>query len=268
MEPSRQERRSRARERSRRGARLTHEGLDLADEPASAALLARHLIGILGRRRDDRRASKAASAVHRVFERTIARSDALPALDCRKGCAYCCSLFVSAAIPEVLLLAGAIGRGAAGEAASLAASLAESRRAAGHLAIGDMARKPIPCGLLRDNLCTYYAERPLGCRGHVSQSLEACVANYDDPTAPIPGSVPHGRAARASKLALFAALKAVGLPHRSYELNAALERALETGDAERRWLQGEDVFAGLPTDPTRTPEVEEILDRLIRGAAR
>ncbi len=224
-------------------------------------------MAIFKRRGDHRRASKAADAVHKVFDVTLARCPSIPALDCRLGCAHCCSLFVSAAIPEVLLLADAVRRGSDEVAAALTAKISQSRRAADDLTIGDKVRKPVPCGLLGEHLYAAYPERPLGCRGHVSQSLDACLANAADPAAPIPGSVPHGETARSCKLALFAALKAVGLPHRSYELNAALERALETEDAERRWLGGEDIFAGLPVDPTRNRRVEDILYRLIEDAS-
>ena len=267
MEQPRQQRRGRDREWTRLHPTLYKQGLGSTDDPSSAILLVHHLMGILKRRGDNRRASKSADAVHKVFDITLARCSSIPALDCKIGCAHCCSLFVSAAIPEVLLLAGTIRRGDDQEANALTARIIQSRRAADDLTIGDKVRKPVPCGLLRDNLCTAYSERPLGCRGHVSQSLDACLTNVADPAAPIPGSVPHGETARSCKLALFAALKAVGLPHRSYELNAALERALETKDAERRWLRGEDVFAGLPVDPTRNRQVEDILDRLIEDAS-
>ncbi|MDH3239623.1 MAG: YkgJ family cysteine cluster protein [Alphaproteobacteria bacterium] len=267
MEPSRQQRRGQARERARLTERLFREGLFPTAGPPAAVILVRHLMGVLGRSGDGRRASKAADAVHRVFEAHLRVHPALPRLDCKRGCAHCCSLIVTAAAPEVLQLAASIRQGRAQEAAALKARIGESRAAAGHLTIGDMVRKPVPCGLLSDDACSRYSARPLGCRGHVSQSVEACLANVADPTARIPGSRPHGEAALDCKLALFAALKAARLPHRSYELNAALERALETEDAECRWLAGEDVFQGVPMDPTRTPEIEALLDRMIADAS-
>lgn len=251
---------------ARLAERLFRDGLPPEADPPAAVILVHHLTGILSRRSDAKRASKAAIAVHKVFEAHIKSQAALPALDCRMGCAHCCSLIVTAAIPEVLALAAAIGRGDAAERREIGARIADSRAAADHLRIGDAVRKPVPCGLLADNLCVRYAARPLGCRGHVSQSVDACLANVADPTQLIPGSKVHGETALECKLALFAALKGVGLPHRSYELNAALERALATEDAERRWLAGEDIFEGIPTDPTRTPKVEDLLDRMIADA--
>lgn len=266
MEPSRNQRRGQARERARLVDRLFREGLYPNDNPPAAVILARHLIGILRRPGDARRASKAAQAAHRVFEAHIKSHMSVPHLDCKRGCAYCCSLIVTAAAPEVLHLAAAIRRGSTEEVQKLRDGIAESRAAAGHLTPGESVRKPVPCGILQDDACAHYAARPLGCRGHVSQSVEACLANVADPAKLIPGSRPHGEGALECKLALFAALKAVGLPHRSYELNAALERTLESQDAERRWLAGEDIFAGVPVDPTRTQQVEDLLDRMIADA--
>jgi hypothetical protein len=267
MQPTRQQRRSQAKERTRLAERLFRDGLFPNDGLPSAVILVRHLIGILGRTSDRRRASKAADAVHRVFEAHIRSHRELPRLDCKMGCAHCCSLIVTAAAPEVLQLAVSIRQGRDREAEAIRTRVGESRAAAGHLTIGDTVRKPVPCGLLSDDACTRYAARPLGCRGHVSQSVDACLANVADPTALIPGSRPHGEAALDCKLALFAALKAHRLPHRSYELNAALERALDTKDAEQKWLAGEDIFEGVPRDPTRTPEIEALLDRMIADAS-
>jgi hypothetical protein len=45
------------------------------------------------------------------------------------------------------------------------------------------------------------------------------------------------------------ALRASGFPFEVYELNAGLASALLTENAERRLLQGEDVFEGVPRDP-------------------
>jgi hypothetical protein len=68
---------------------------------------------------------------------------------------------------------------------------------------------------------------------------------------------------------MWAALASVDLPSQGYELNHALLVALETPDAENRWLAGEDVFAGVdcdrPDDADRALK-KRITDRLIAGA--
>ena len=46
-------------------------------------------------------------------------------------------------------------------------------------------------------------------------------------------------------MALYAALSHLSLHNGHYEFNAAVTRVLDTPDAERRWLAGEDIFAGV-----------------------
>ena len=56
-----------------------------------------------------------------------------------------------------------------------------------------------------------------------------------------------GRA--AYQMVMAAGLHRTGLPYHAYEFNAALARALETDQAEQRWLAGEDIFADIHRDP-------------------
>ena len=48
---------------------------------------------------------------------------------------------------------------------------------------------------------------------------------------------------------MAAGLRHESLPYHAYEFNAALTRALDTDNAEQRWLAGEDIFAGINPDP-------------------
>jgi len=54
-------------------------------------------------------------------------------------------------------------------------------------------------------------------------------------------------------------LRLNGLPDTHYELNAALQVVMDTDNAEKRWLRGENIFAGLPVVSPNTPEVEQVL---------
>jgi hypothetical protein len=70
----------------------------------------------------------------------------------------------------------------------------------------------------------------------------------------------------------MAALTAVGLPSESYELNEAVAVALDTADAESRWLKGEDVLAGvgrlhMGTDnPAIVENNRKVIAQLVAGA--
>jgi len=81
----------------------------------------------------------------------------------------------------------------------------------------------------------------------------------------------HLGAALAGGLAPLApALSAVGLSADSYELNHGVLVALETPDAEARWLKGEDVFAQVSCDRLNegedAPRKQRVIELLIAGA--
>jgi hypothetical protein len=66
-------------------------------------------------------------------------------------------------------------------------------------------------------------------------------------------------------------LRHAGLSHRAYEFNGALSRALETDQAEHRWLAGEDIFAGIHCDPEdafSNPQTQMLYRYAFPGASR
>jgi hypothetical protein len=157
---------------------------------------------------------------------------------------------VSATAPEVLFVAKALRRRAA-PAVAEKIRFAHAQTASFDFAIRD--RHPFPCPLLADDVCSIYELRPMTCRLAASVDAAVCVRSYRDlsnEAIPIPSPLLFARGAYAIALAI--ALRRAQLPHYSYEFNGALNRAMEREDAERAWLSGEDVFAGLlrePNDP-------------------
>ena len=59
----------------------------------------------------------------------------------------------------------------------------------------------------------------------------------------------HVLAKTGFAMALAGALKRARLPHVSYEFTGALNKALDTPECERRWLEGEDVFSAVQQSP-------------------
>lgn len=101
-----------------------------------------------------------------------------------------------------------------------------------------------PCPLLgSDGLCTVYSSRPLACRGCVSADASACAAC--DEKRPVPRSTAHQLGAAAMMRGVCDTLDTLGLFGRPVDIRAALLLAYRDEDAEKRWLHGEDVFAGL-----------------------
>src|SRR5215510_15101663 len=156
-------------------AEVSRTGIDLrassGDQSWAVIAETRILIDILNSHAPTR-ASKAAEKAHEFFELSLKRNTSGIAVECAKGCAFCCYVPVSALAPEIFLVANTIRARPASER--------------------DMST-----------------------------------------------------ARNAHLQALMAALTAVDLSSESYELNEGVAVALDTPNAESRWLKGEDVLTGV-----------------------
>lgn len=166
------------------------------------------------------------------------------AIACRAGCSYCCrALAVSVSLPEIFLLKHHIDSLPPEESAPIrqrvAAANAQTR---GHTNRERLAQHE-PCPLLVDQRCSVYDVRPVSCRAAVSVDAEACRRAYEGERVSI--GIPSGYmdALKSTSLMLLAAMSAANLECRTYELNAALDIALQEHDVEQRWMAGEDLFA-------------------------
>ena len=206
--------------------------------------------------------AEAVAHVLAVHDRTVPKQ-AEKLLACRKGCSHCCSQMVVITAPEAFYVAGQLrGRPDA------AAAIAEVARATGGLTLEQRLGRNIFCPLLSETICSIYAERPLGCRGFVSTSLDACIAAFvrgGPPDIPMPNdsiSVLY-----ACRMMLLAALRLAGLNDGVYEMNSAVAAALSAKDAEARWLAGGDLFAGLQASPPPPPQFEASIRQMMAYVA-
>lgn len=189
------------------------------------------------------------------FERSV--PDAARAkIACRSGCAFCCRQPVKVNAVEAFFLAIQVR--------ARPDTVLAVREAADALA----GRDPqIPkaawlrCPLLdQADACSVHAVRPLSCHGYVSLDVEDCKRSYPQTGAwSVREPALYGDLRNSWRLILQAALRLNGLPDTQYELNAALCAVLETDNAEKRWLRGENIFAALPAISPNKPEVEQVL---------
>jgi len=245
---SRQQRRAKLKESI---AALSRRGINLDDPQSeqgwSMIALTRILMDILDGH-SPTRASDAAKRTHEFFETSLARNPSDHKIECARGCAFCCHLRVTALAPEVLYMANFIRKQFGPELESvLARSRAADAKSRG-LSAAERPKHKTPCGQLVDNACSVYAARPSACRGLTSISVKTCERGYNGEEVQVLTPAVWSEIRRADNQALWAALTAAGLPAHSYELNHALLVALETPDAERRWLNGEDIFAEVSCD--------------------
>lgn len=210
---------------------------------------------------DETRASSAAALTAMLLDRTISKMPQVSAVECSKGCSFCCHTSVPATAPEVFRLSEIIlaDEGQHHPGFDSASTLARARsRSAGTLQ--DVLRRRDPCPVLMDGTCGLYEWRPIACRQFVSTSAKGCEDALEGRRAEFP-FVPGGANAGVMvRSMLMAATRSVGLGIDTYELSSALAVALETPDAEKRWLAGEDVLAAAHKLP-RPPQMQSSVDR-------
>ncbi|MCH2395491.1 YkgJ family cysteine cluster protein [Oceanibaculum sp.] len=225
---------------------------------------------ILGQGSNAARAQDAARHHLDALNRSLRQQAGAFSLECTKGCSYCCHNMVTASAPEIFLLARHFRKAAPAHLQKALEKLRAADEAGRDLDPRQRYLAHIGCGLLDENgLCTAYEARPNVCRTMVSASVAACRASFDGEPAQIPVPKPYGALRTAYSYTLLAALRAEGLDDRLYELNQALRTALETENAERRWLSGEDIFAGIQherIDADCQPEAVLFLSVLAAGA--
>ena len=174
------------------------------------------------------------------------------ALGCRMGCAHCCNAWVSAKAPEVLIAKRTVAPRDL-EAVKASVEMAHARTATA--GPDERAAMALPCPMLEDGRCRIYAGRPATCRTAVSLDAALCEQAFRPGAAAVDIPTPdfHIVMRRGYSIALAGALKRSGYAAASYEFVAAMRAALGREDAEAAWLAGEDVFAGVQTDPGSDP---------------
>lgn len=256
---SRQERRRRDRE----DERLLRGGIPPRGDGQPVLAMARRLRRILEGTAATR-AADAAAEIHGGFDLSLDRNPA-GGIACRKGCSTCCASYVAVTGPEVFLIARWLGAGGPEVAGRLDAFTA----ADGGRTREERMERPQRCPLLTaDGACSIYPVRPTACRSLLSFDVSACERIFGLRTGE---SVPAYGASILLRVRYQAALRAAlainRLPAVSWELTAALARALVTPDAETRWLAGEDVFAGIAPERTRMPEFDASVRDLVAALA-
>jgi Fe-S-cluster containining protein len=228
-------------------------------DPEPTAAMARRLGALFEGAKRDGSIDQPIRFLHSKVDASLGGLKDMP-IACGKGCSHCCHIWVSVTAPEALFIAKALRR------RSDAAAVIERVKAA-HLYTKDFPfevrdRYPHACPLLVDDLCSVYEIRPTACRLAASADAAICERSYLQlANENIPTPVEHIVARSYYAIALAVALKHSQLPYEAFELNGALNRALEREDAERAWLVGEDVFAGLlrdPTDPFSSPQANNL----------
>lgn len=211
------------------------------------------------------RAVDAARIAAEIFETSLEKNPPGKALDCKIGCAYCCSRMVGVSAPEAFWAAEQISNAGGGFLAR-DAYLERAKRTIG-ADIEARHAKPTPCALLDDNTCAIYSARPLACRANASHSVKACIEAYQGEDANIPAPMVHLFLGDRCRMAIYAALRSLGFRAVSYELSEAVTLILQEDNACERWYAGEDIFADVQAPPDRTGEMDAAITAIAEAIA-
>ena len=233
--------------------------LNLGPDPRSISAHTRHMVHLFSNPASASPCADAMAHLGALYSRTVPKAD----LACRRGCGSCCTQLVTVTAPEALWVAAQIRH---------KMPVIEKMRAADAqthgLSMEARLKSHIVCPLLKDEACSIYAARPLGCRAFVSLNLAACLATFVDGAEPqIPTPARHTDILYTCRILLYAAMRLKGLKDAAYELNAAVLAALTYDDAEARWLAGEDIFASVPITGTVPPAFELSISQLVAHLA-
>jgi Fe-S-cluster containining protein len=231
---------------SKHDQELIVRGIDPnSNNPEPTAAMARVLVSRFETAKDEKTIIPVVNYLHSKVDATLSDLNNIP-VSCQKGCSHCCNIWVSASAPEVLFVAKIVS--AMGQN-SIDKVLAANNYTKNYN-FDSRYQHPHPCPLLDNDVCSIYNSRPNACRLAASVDSEKCKRSYLNGTEEdIPSPITYLKARNVYAIALALSLKKVALPYAAYEFNAALVRALETDDAEKKWLSGEDIFAGIMNDP-------------------
>ncbi|MBI2734571.1 MAG: YkgJ family cysteine cluster protein [Aquabacterium sp.] len=203
------------------------------------------------------------------FDANVAsQCEGLPALDCHKGCATCCTLRVTATAPEVFMLARfirAVTPGLMKHGVDLRAQIARANDVTCGVGEADRVAARQRCPFIAQGVCVVYQVRPLACRGLASYDRKACAQAASGLVDEIPYSEPHMRLRSLVQNALQSALRDAGVAWGNHELNQALLMALDDDTLEARWLAGEDVLRAAQVEEVPEQEMAHTFDLLKRA---
>jgi Fe-S-cluster containining protein len=164
---------------------------------------------------------------------------------CRAGCAWCCSLFVSATAPEILQIADYLrATYSADDLAALHERLVQREQQFATLTAEQRSAARLPCVLLVNGRCSVYPVRPLACGSWTSTDARRCEESWRQHWATtITANQMQLWLYGGVMLGLREGLEAYRLASEQLDLTTALRIALDTPDAADRWLAGEPIFA-------------------------
>lgn len=167
-----------------------------------------------------------------------------PPLACKAGCSHCCSMTVTATIPEVIAIAAHIRNRTTDTQRTMFLQRINDKAAAIRAAGNNASTLRHTCPLLLNGRCAFYGVRPLACRAWNSYDDNACMkaALMSGNTPKPPLFDQQHNIGGYTFMGLLLGSRYLGVDDRPVELTNGLKTALDNPDAAEMWLQGKAVF--------------------------
>jgi Fe-S-cluster containining protein len=226
---------------------VERQGVSAQPAPVEMAALVALVDGRLSKGGAAGRSARAMALLGGLQDKSNDRAPGMDRVACKAGCYYCCDVYVSAQAPRIFAIADWLRANSPDLDAEIARLTAADAAICGR-DVDARAAAGLACPFLDEGKCGIYPVRPAACRGFFSLSLEACIAGARGESEEIPTPAHIHQLRGAYEQALSAVLFHWRLPAAHYELTHGVLVALKEPDAEARWYDGEDVFAGVGTD--------------------
>lgn len=182
----------------------------------------------------------------------IAAAPDLNTLACRAGCTWCCHFSVDVRAVEVFSILDFVERTlTADEKARIYSEVRTNSAALKDMDDMERMRHNVKCAFLSQGRCSIYDARPQTCRNYHATDVAGCQASYEDPDnfEIDPEFAPLVFQAGAAHVDAFTrAMRDAGYDTNVYELNCALDAALNQPDARARFEAKRAPFKKLAGD--------------------
>ncbi len=180
----------------------------------------------------------------------------IPPTDCKKGCAWCCSMDVKVTIPEIIYIEDFIRKTFAGEKLSwLEERLRTTVKKISGFGTEQRAESDVFCGFLDENKeCMIYPARPLVCRGWQATRVSDCEKAFGTITGKIEVYPQSLYIYETVEQGIVDGLQDLGLPDESRELNEGVYRALMNPGTAERLLEQRKYEHIIPPEPPKKVE--------------
>ena len=167
------------------------------------------------------------------------------AVDCRKGCSFCCSQAVLASPHEVLAIHEFLRNSLSAGTERIKMRAADKHSETKHMSAKEFLHFIHPCPFLEHGDCLVYPVRPMACRCYLSSDAGSCRDQYENPEDRKKIAALYDfplKAGRSMNEGIRSALMEKGLVPSEWLLETFMAAVFEREGILASWLEGNTPF--------------------------